>query len=657
MNNNAYWIWKRCDFENYHSLYMHSRRTEFGVEYPPFWQMTPPSVRLNFLKEYSSDCDFEIKVFHTGIGYLILDEREMFDINNVIKLPAGEHRVRVAIQTFNDFPTIYIDDCRLKTDNTWLVCEPLGECENASYSRYFTSFDKKPTQFPFEYKQIEPTTSERLQDGILFDFGEETFAKVKLSNLNPNEKTVLYYGESRSEACDHSNTLVFNTTSGKTEAEFYASAFRYLYLKCNNAENVKITAHYEYLPIKDKASFECDNPFFKQIWDVCAYTFHLCSREFLIDGIKRDRWCWGGDAYESYLCDYYLYFDKESVTRTLNLLIGNGKFNQHVNTIPDYTFLTVIGVWDYYLHTGDIDYVKLVYPQLETIYNYCYTRLNNEGFVDNFERDWIFIDWSDDLDKDGAMSAEQILLWKMNVVMADLCSALGIDGDKFIKSANILREKIISKYWNEARGGFIDSYTSGKEKINRQANTFAIIFDFADDIQKTKILNNVLLNQEIPPIVTPYFKFFELVALGMMGRIDIVQNEIEDYWGGMIKLGATTIWEMFNPNEKDNEHYAMYSKAYGRSLCHAWGGGPIYLLGRFCAGVYPTSPGYKTFKIVPQKGKFNNFTATVPINNSVVNVKYGENSITVLCECDGGELVLDEKSYKILKGKPLTINF
>ena len=81
MNNKAYWIWKRCDFENYHSLYMHSRRTEFGVEYPPFWQMTPPSVRLNFLKEYSSDCDFEIKVFHTGIGYLILDEREMFDIN------------------------------------------------------------------------------------------------------------------------------------------------------------------------------------------------------------------------------------------------------------------------------------------------------------------------------------------------------------------------------------------------------------------------------------------------------------------------------------------------------------------------------------------------------------------------------------------------
>ncbi|MBO5726712.1 MAG: hypothetical protein J6S00_06595 [Clostridia bacterium] len=146
------------------------------------------------------------------------------------------------------------------------------------------------------------------------------------------------------------------------------------------------------------------------------------------------------------------------------------------------------------------------------------------------------------------------------------------------------------------------------------------------------------------------------MALGMMGCIDKVQKEIEEYWGGMIKLGATTIWEMFNPAEKGDEHYAMYSKAYGRSLCHAWGGGPIYLLGRFCAGVYPTSPGYKTFNVVPQKGIFNNFTATVPINNSVVSVKYDDNSITVLAECDGGQLVLDNKCYKILARQPLTVN-
>ena len=81
-----------------------------------------------------------------------------------------------------------------------------------------------------------------------------------------------------------------------------------------------------------------------------------------------------------------------------------------------------------------------------------------------------------------------------------------------------------------------------------------------------------------------------------------MQKKIESYWGGMIDLGATSIWEQYLPTEKGAEHYAMYGKKYGCSLCHAWGGGPIYLLGRFSAGVYPTDVGYKTFVVEPKLG-------------------------------------------------------
>ena len=38
---------------------------------------------------------------------------------------------------------------------------------------------------------------------------------------------------------------------------------------------------------------------------------HLTTREFFIDGIKRDRWVWSGDAIQSYLMNYYLFFDNE----------------------------------------------------------------------------------------------------------------------------------------------------------------------------------------------------------------------------------------------------------------------------------------------------------------------------------------------------------
>ena len=79
---------------------------------------------------------------------------------------------------------------------------------------------------------------------------------------------------------------------------------------------------YEYLPLDYRGAFKSSDQELNKIWDVSAYTMHLTSREFFIDGIKRDRWVWSGDAYQSYLMNYYLFFDSASVERTLLALRG-----------------------------------------------------------------------------------------------------------------------------------------------------------------------------------------------------------------------------------------------------------------------------------------------------------------------------------------------
>lgn len=56
----------------------------------------------------------------------------------------------------------------------------------------------------------------------------------------------------------------------------------------------------------------------------------------------------------------------------------------------------------------------------------------------------------------------------------------------------------------------------------------------------------------------------------------------------MLDLGATTVWEEYNPNLSGAQHYEMYGNKYGKSLCHAWGVSPIYLLGKYYLGVTPT---------------------------------------------------------------------
>jgi hypothetical protein len=74
------------------------------------------------------------------------------------------------------------------------------------------------------------------------------------------------------------------------------------------------------------------------------------------------------------------------------------------------------------------------------------------------------------LDKDGPICAEQILLWKATKCMDALSQAVGTKLSR-ICDADALREKIYSLYYRDELGGFIDSFTSGKnvEQTERDA--------------------------------------------------------------------------------------------------------------------------------------------------------------------------------------------
>jgi len=70
---------------------------------------------------------------------------------------------------------------------------------------------------------------------------------------------------------------------------------------------------------------------------VAKYTLHLNTREFFIDGIKRDRWIWTRDAYQSYLMNYYSFFDAPPHPHPAGIA-RKDPVSSHINTIMDYTF-------------------------------------------------------------------------------------------------------------------------------------------------------------------------------------------------------------------------------------------------------------------------------------------------------------------------------
>jgi hypothetical protein len=653
----ARWIWYNGDFEIYHSVQLHSRREEFGHSTLNFWSLSAPYPNVRFYKSYVSDEEETVRFVSPHKAEINVDNKR-YPANCDVRIPAGKHDVMVIVIAKEGLPCLYVNSKYLVTDGTWVADHVAGDKIPVGDTPAYTRPNDDPTKFAFSYERKEPVKCTVTEQGFLYDFGREMFGILHIEGALENEPMHVSYGESAEEACDFEYTLVHEDVAGKSEYTLVPRAFRYICLGTKQIAKPTVWAEYEYLPLEYRADFACNRKSVKKIWDICAYTLHLNSREFFLDGIKRDRWCWSGDAYQSYMANNYLFFDPDLTRRTIIALLGKPPYEQHINTIADYSMYLIIAANEYYFNTGDKQFIEIYYPRLLGLYNFIQTRLNESGYVDKIgEDDWIFIDWSD-IDKGGALCAEQILLWQCRNAMASLSEVCGLDGDGYRRDAEKLKRSIMRDYWREDRGGFVDCYTTGKENITRHANIFAIMYDFVSQKRARKIVHSVLENDAITHITTPYFEFFELCALCKMGKLGAAQKKIESYWGGMVALGATSIWEEYIPEKVGAEHYEMYGMKYGCSLCHAWGGGPIYLLGRYCLGVYPTSVGYKTYAVEPNRGAYKSIDGRAPLpDGDEVRVKMDSHSCTVTTTRKGGVLKLKGREYPLTAGQPLTVEF
>lgn len=652
----AKWIWYNGDFEIYHSMKLHTRREEFGCEYPPMWSLNAPYPNVSFWKDFHADETFTFRVVTPHKAYASISGTR-YPVNQDITLAPGDYTIRVMILATEGFPTIFIDSKYLQTDETWTCDRLTPDRIPVGAAPAYTSPDDDPREFAFSYDRKDPVKVTDTAEGKLYDFGREMYGLVHIEGADPADSIRLVYGESAEEATDPAFALIRETVTGSAEYVRPGRAFRFVCVKSEAGAKLNVWADYEYLPLEDRASFDCNRRGIKKIWDICAYTLHLNSREFFLDGIKRDRWCWSGDAYQSYKANNYLYFDPDITKRTIIALLGKPPYTQHINTINDYSMYLIIGAYEYYYATGDAQFIQIYFDRLKALYDFIESRLDDAGYVIGRPGDWIFIDWSE-MDKGGALCAEQILLWQTRKAMAELSAICGKDGSGYAKAADKLQKNIMRDYWREERGGFVDCYTTGRESVTRHANIFAIMYDFVSGKRARKIVRCVLENDAITQITTPYFEFFELCALCKMGKLNAAQKKIESYWGGMVALGATSIWEEYIPENVGAQHYSMYGMKYGCSLCHAWGGGPIYLLGRYCLGVYPTSVGYKTFTVEPNRGMYKHMEGKVPLpEGGCVSVKMDAHSCTVLADRSGGTLKVKGKAYAIPCGEELTVTF
>lgn len=397
----AGWIWYPGDFEISLSNKMQNRRTERGTFLPVFWKMDNHYVLVDFHKVFTLSQPEEVNIYAEGEFNVKIDGKALEGSPQKINVPAGTHRINIKVFNQAHVPAIFVKGKTVLSDSSWLVTfedkewiDETGKTSDISATQWlkagswnFYTPAQKPSTFALPVIKKLAVSTKRSSNSLLVDFGKETFGFIKLHGLKGNGNISLYYGESKEEAlsidhCETLDRLNVNNSSKKDETLKLSKAFRFVNIQHEGNINLdSVSMLYEFADVKQRGSFKCSDEEINRIYDVARYTFELNTREFFIDGIKRDRWVWSGDAYQSYLMNYYLYFDKETVTRTLLALRGKDPVTSHINTIMDYTFYWFLGIYDYYLYTGDKTFIQQFYPRMQSLMEYCLGRRNDNGLM------------------------------------------------------------------------------------------------------------------------------------------------------------------------------------------------------------------------------------------------------------------------------------
>jgi alpha-L-rhamnosidase len=140
-----------------------------------------------------------------------------------------------------------------------------------------------------------------------------------------------------------------------------------------------------------------------------------------------------------------------------------------------------------------------------------------------------------------------------------------------------------------------------------QTNAAAIVGGAAGPEQYGAIWKNVLSQVGTRGtdglIITPYYNYYVIRAMAQTGHREQALAWIREYWGGMLREGATSFWEGYDTSwYKEDFHSSLQGdnrSGYFISLAHGWSAGPTAWLMEEVLGIQPTGPGFSTVDVRP----------------------------------------------------------
>lgn len=640
MNNKWLWYPGEFDFLLYYKL-MH-KRTYRNKVVVPCWRVDDVYHSVTFKRFFEIDKPVNVQIKVSGDFSIYLDAHNLVENNDgVLEIPASARSITVMVHNPVGMPCIMVKGGEgTGFEGDWI-------CNCGTYDwvkpehKEFCDEKLNPNDYKLPTRRKDYVSKEEVNGGYLYDFGTNMMAYTILSGDEGCAGNV-YYGETREEALDKLHCEMYDNyliTQGKFVTEF-TKGYRYAFVESGS---VDIYALEEYRDIKNLGNFICEQDLINKLYKISCNTLFLNSKEFLLDGIKRDRWVWSGDVYSCLFYNYYSFFDIDIVESSISVLFGKYKPEMHVNYIPEYSLFLILSLYEHYFYTGRKVFVDKMINKAIDLMEFCLSDCDEDGwFIKKNDSVWVFIDWTtfDESEKNGRIAFEQVLMLQTLKTMAKLCEIADKTeyADKYQKIFDKQYAKLFNEFWVDDETCFAFAVDNGEySKVQTvHAEMFALRYDLLPK-EKREFAVRKILSGKAEKITTPYMKFYELDCLGKEGKIKELMNEISRYFGPLVRSGAQSIWEEISPD--DIEHSVVsegLGHRHGMSRCHAWGSGAIYLLEKYIAGVRPAVGGYTNGLIIrPDLTIFENFDSTVPFaTDKKVQIKFENNVLEILSDGD-----------------------
>jgi alpha-L-rhamnosidase len=417
---------------------------------------------------------------------------------------------------------------------------------------------------------------------------------------------------------------------------FAIHGFRYLALTVRQIKKplkiIRLYVRQTSYPFENKTVFETSDDSINKIWEMCIRTQICCSLDAYVDCPWREQAQWWGDARVQGANTYYAFGDMRLFRRGIKQAgqsqISNGLTFGHFPTtavgciLPDFTMTWIHTHLDYYRYTGNISLMREQYDRMEKSINFFYDYTEKNYLLGKMPEWWVFLDWAP-LYKEGFSCLFNLLYLNTLRTMAEISFILNKKAkEKFYLSlASDLEKKIRKVFWDKKEKVFWDGYDTVKKrqikKISQHVHTWAILLDLNKNYHRMwadKILIPPMKPEpsKHPDIVegSPFYYYYIIEALKKVGGYEkIIVDFIKRRWGMMLDKGATTCWEIWNPEPG-------YS-----SLCHAWSAHPIVHFVEIIGGIRPVSANWKEIEITPNPLNFDSMNLSIKTAHGNIGIE------------------------------------